>query len=150
MQNQVAGHPRTLFAGRRQRRGASLIEAAFVFNVLLLLSFCTVEFGYYLYAKHTIQGAAREGARAAAVPGATSAEVTQAIARSLNAAGMNNSTSSIEAAKFTVDGYDVNVAVGQPVTITVRSTMGKIGPRPLFFMGSGKEIVGATVMRKEG
>lgn len=134
----------------RARRGASLIEAAFVFNVLLLLSFCTMEFGYYLYAKHTIQGAAREGARAAAVPGATSSDVVSAIARTLNAAGMNNSTTAIEGAKFTVDSYDVDVAAGQPVTITVRSTMGKIGPKPLFFMGSGKEIVGATVMRKEG
>ena len=134
----------------RARRGASLIEAAFVFNVLLLLSLCTMEFGYYLYAKHTIQGAAREGARAAAVPGATSSDVVSAIARTLNAAGMNNSTTAIEGAKFTVDSYNVDVAAGQPVTITVRSTMGKIGPKPLFFMGSGKEIVGATVMRKEG
>lgn len=134
----------------RARRGASLIEAAFVFNVLLLLSFCTMEFGYYLYAKHTIQGAAREGARAAAVPGATSSDVVSAIARTLNAAGMNNSKTAIEGAKFTVDSYDVDVTAGQPVTITVRSTMGKIGPKPLFFMGSGKEIVGATVMRKEG
>lgn len=134
----------------RRRRGNSLIEAAFVFNVLLLLSFCTVEFGYFLYAKHTIQGAAREGARAAAVPGATTTDVTRAIARTLHAAGMNSSTTSIDSSKFTVDSYDPNVSAGQPVTITVRSTMGQIGPRPLFFMGAGKAIVGATVMRKEG
>jgi Flp pilus assembly protein TadG len=133
-----------------RRRGNSLIEAAFVFNVLLLLSFCTVEFGYFLYAKHTIQGAAREGARAAAVPGATSSDVTQAIARTLQAAGLQTSASSIDSSKFSVDSYNVSVAAGQPITITVRSTMGQIGPKPLFFMGSSKAIVGATVMRKEG
>jgi len=134
----------------RRRRGNALIEAAFVFNILLLLSFCTVEFGYFLYAKHSIQGAAREGARAAAVPGATTTEVTQAIARALNAAGLNSSTTTIDSSKFTVDSYSVSVSAGQPITITIRSTMGQIGPKPLFLMSSSKAIVGATVMRKEG
>lgn len=141
---------RSLPRRRPARRGSSLIEAAFVFNLLLLLSFCTVEFGYFLYAKHTIQGAAREGARVAAVPGATAADVRQAIARSLHAAGMNGSPSSIDAARFTVDSFSPAVAAGQPVSITVRSTMGKLGPGPRLVLGSAKSIVGAAVMRKEG
>lgn len=136
----------------RGRRGSSLIEAAFVFNVLLLLSFCTVEFGYFLYAKHTIQGAAREGARAAVVPGASTTDVNTAIARVLFAAGMNTGSTSIDSSKFTVTltPADPNQTAGTAITVQVQSTMGKIGPKPLFFMGSTRSITGATVMRKEG
>ncbi|HRK29434.1 MAG TPA: TadE/TadG family type IV pilus assembly protein [Tepidisphaeraceae bacterium] len=134
------------------RRGNTLIEAAFVFNILLLLSFCTVEFGYYLYAKHTIQGAAREGARAAVVPGATTTDVTNAVARSLFASGMNSGTTSIDSAKFTVTLNPANpaAAAGTAIQVDVVSTMGKIGPKPLFFMSNTKSITGSTVMRKEG
>lgn len=135
-----------------RRRGNTLIEAAFVFNILLLLSFCTVEFGYFLYAKHTIQGAAREGARAAVVPGATASDVTNAVARSLFAAGMNSGTTSIDSSKFTLTLNPSNpaAAAGTAIQVDVTSTMGKIGPKPLFFMGSSKAITGSTVMRKEG
>lgn len=140
----------SIFTARR--RGNTLIEAAFVFNILLLLSFCTVEFGYYLYAKHTIQGAAREGARAAVVPGATTTDVTNAVARALYAAGMNSGTTSIDSAKFTLtlSPTDPNQTAGTAIQVNVSSTMGKIGPKPLFFMSSTKAITGATVMRKEG
>lgn len=141
-----------IFKLNRSRRGSSLIEAAFVFNVLLLLSFCTVEFGYFLYAKHTIQGAAREGARAAVVPGATTSDVNAAIARTLFAAGMNTSTLTVNSSKFTVTltPSDPNQTAGTAITVQVQSTMGQIGPKPLFFMGSSRAITGATVMRKEG
>jgi Flp pilus assembly protein TadG len=135
----------------RTRQGNTLIEAAFVFNILLLLSFCTVEFGYYLYAKHTIQGAAREGARAAVVPGATTAEVTQAVARTLFAAGMNGGSLTVDSSRFTVtlSPTDPNQPAGTAMRVDVTSNMNLIGPRPAFFIPN-KAITGSTVMRKEG
>jgi len=55
-----------LFASvRRRRRGAEVLEAALVMPILLFMGFGTVEFGYYFYTEHNLEGAAREGARAA-------------------------------------------------------------------------------------
>jgi Flp pilus assembly protein TadG len=50
---------------RLRRRGAEVLEAALVMPILLALAFGTVEFGYYFYVEHNLEGAAREGARAA-------------------------------------------------------------------------------------
>jgi len=50
---------------RRRRRGAEVLEAALVMPILLAMGFGTVEFGYYFYTEHNLEGAAREGARAA-------------------------------------------------------------------------------------
>ena len=44
------------------RRGSAVLDAALVFPILLSLTFGTVEYGHYFYWKHTLQGAAREGA----------------------------------------------------------------------------------------
>src|SRR4051812_13398788 len=53
------------------RRGNAVMEMALVLPILLALSFGTVEFGYFFYVKHTLQGAARDGARQAILPSAT-------------------------------------------------------------------------------
>jgi hypothetical protein len=50
---------------RRRRLGAEILEAALVMPILLAMGFGTVEFGYYFYTEHNLEGAAREGARAA-------------------------------------------------------------------------------------
>jgi hypothetical protein len=50
---------------RRRRLGAEVLEAALVMPILLAMGFGTVEFGYYFYTEHNLEGAAREGARAA-------------------------------------------------------------------------------------
>ena len=57
--------------GRRARRGNAVLETALVLPILLALSFGLVEFGYFFYVKHNMQGAAREGARVAITPSAT-------------------------------------------------------------------------------
>jgi len=77
----------------RRRAGNAIVEAALVLPVLLSLTFGTVEYGYFFFVKQSVQGAAREGCRAGIVPTATNTNVTAAIAASLNAAGLNASTS---------------------------------------------------------
>ena len=53
----------TLKPGRViRRRGGSLLEAAIVLPVLIYVAFGTVEFGYYFFVKHSLDGAAREEA----------------------------------------------------------------------------------------
>src|SRR5215204_1026175 len=50
---------------RLRRSGNALLDLAFVLPILLMLTFGAVEYGYALYVKHALQGAAREGARTA-------------------------------------------------------------------------------------
>ena len=50
---------------RSARCGSALLDAALVLPILLSLMFGTVEYGHFFYWKHTLQGAAREGARTA-------------------------------------------------------------------------------------
>jgi Flp pilus assembly protein TadG len=134
------------------RRGSAVMDAALVFPILLSLTFGTVEYGHYFYWKHTLQGAAREGARSAITPTAQNSDVTSAITSAMTAAGIN-------AAQYTVkirnsaDSADVNVAsvsAGTPILVKVYATWGTVGMRPLGLIGSAKQVTGLTVMRKEG
>lgn len=54
--------------GRRRDRGASLVEFALVLPLLTLFLFGIIEFGIAYNKKQTVNSAAREGARTAAVP----------------------------------------------------------------------------------
>src|SRR5688500_7703382 len=78
---------------RRRRRssrlpaGNALLDLAFILPILLGLTFGAVEYGYAVYVKHALQGAAREGARRAIIAGATATQVQAAVDDSLQQAG---------------------------------------------------------------
>ncbi|MEM0982676.1 MAG: TadE family protein [Planctomycetota bacterium] len=57
-----------------RRRGASLVEAAFVIPVLMAVTIGGIEFGTLLHLRGSMQHAAREAARVLAVQGGTMAE----------------------------------------------------------------------------
>lgn len=140
-----------VFIPRRRRPGSSVLDMALVLPILLSLSFGTVEFGYYLFVKHNMQAAAREGARAAIVPSAVTGDVTSAVANVMAAAGLTGSgyTTSIT----DTSGNTINVstaAAGTAIKVTVQCSWGTVGVRPLGVISSSKLVVGTTVMRKEG
>ena len=124
-----------------------MLEAALVFPILLALAFGTVEFGYYFYIRHALQGAAREGARAAIPRTATAATVNTAVAGAMSAAGLSNSGYQTSINPPTPD----TVNAGDSVTVTVTCTWGTVGSgfRPLGLIGTNKPVRGVTVMRKE-
>jgi Flp pilus assembly protein TadG len=136
----------------RYRRGSAIMDAALVFPVLLLLTFGCVEFGHFFFVKHTMQGAAREGARAAITPGATNTDVTTAVQTAMTAAGLASSGYSVAilngAGSSSVSAG--SVAAGDPIQVRVSVGWGAVGVRPLGLIGTGKQVVGQTVMRKEG
>ena len=137
---------------RRGPRGSSLIDTVLVLPILLGLTFGGVEFGYFFFAKHTLDGAAREGAREAISPSATNASVRARIASSLKAAGFQTSDTTVDS-KFTVftDPTDVAGAVsGTKIEVRVTVPWGTIGISPMHMIGDTKVVSGATVMRKEG
>jgi Flp pilus assembly protein TadG len=126
---------------------------ALVLPILLALAFGTVEFGYYFYVKHNVQAAAREGARAGIVPSATNTNVTDAVLASMQAAGFNSTQYTVAITDTATPPVAINVAsvaAGTAVKVTVTCNWGTVGMRPLGLIGSSKNVVGATVMRKEG
>ena len=142
-------------AGRRRRLrglGNATIEMVLALGILLNLTFGTIEFGHFFFVKNTLQGAAREGARAAISAAATNTEVTTAVNASLTAAGFTTSNYTI-AIRNSTDTADVNVATvtaGSSILVKVTGTWGTVGLRPLGLISSTKVVKGTAVMRKEG
>ena len=133
--------------GRRERRGAEILELALCLPILLGVAFATVQFGYQLYVMHTIQAAAREGVRAAVPPGATDSDVSNAVDNVMKTGGFKSGTD-----------YDystspaVNSASGTALTVKVTFKKDMSGIRPLSgFYGWGKQSnpAASVVMRKE-
>jgi Flp pilus assembly protein TadG len=137
----------------RRSSGAAVLDMALVLPILLALAFGTVEFGYYFYVKHNVQAAAREGARAGIVPSATNQNVTDAVLASMQAAGFSSGQYTVTITDTATPPVAINVssvAAGTPVKVTVTCNWGTVGMRPLGLIGATKNVVGATVMRKEG
>src|SRR5207248_605805 len=115
-----------------RRRGNAVLDMALVMPVLLYLAFGTVEFGYYFYVKHTMQGAAREGARAAIVSGAISSDVTTAVSGVMSAAGFNSTKYNTPA--ISPSGW-ATATSGTAITVTVTSSWSTIGITPSMMIG---------------
>jgi Flp pilus assembly protein TadG len=122
-----------------------VLEAALVLPVLLSVAFGTVEFGHFFYIKNTLQGAAREGCRAAIVSGSTNADVTAAVNKQLTMAGLNTAQYTVTTSPATVS----TVTAGTSVSVTVSAPWGTVGMRPVGMISSGKTVSGACVMRHE-
>ncbi|HVT89918.1 MAG TPA: TadE/TadG family type IV pilus assembly protein [Tepidisphaeraceae bacterium] len=135
----------------RRRRGNAVLDAALVLPILLSLTFGTVEYGYFFFVKHSLQGAAREGCRAAIVPSTTTTTpVIQAMAASLYAAGLNTSTLTLDNKYDISHTTSVTPGTGNPITVEIDVAWSSIGVRPLGLIGGTKIVKGVTVMRKEG
>ena len=138
---------------RRRRPGNAVLDMALVLPILLGLAFGTVEFGHYFWIKHNLQAAAREGARAAIVPTATNQSVTDAVRASMDAAGIAQANYTVAITNTGTPGTPINAATaaaGSSIKVTVTASWGTVGVRPLGVIGTTKNVVGATVMRKEG
>lgn len=145
----LPGRPR---GSTRGRLANATIEMVLALGILLNLTFGTIEFGHFFFVKNTLQGAAREGARAAISAAATNTEVTTAVNASLTAAGFNTASYTIQIRNST-DTADVNVATqpaGAGILVRVSGSWGTVGLRPLGLISSTKIVRGAAVMRKEG
>ncbi len=140
---------------RPRRRGGAILEAALVLPILLTISFGMVEFGYLFFVKHTLQGAAREGARAAILPTATNAKVTSTVATAMSAGGFANPGAYQVEVRNAQTGAPVNVATTPaetPVKVVVRGTWGNLSggmSSVTIWLDDAKSVSGATVMMKE-
>lgn len=71
-------------SGGDSERGAGIVEFALILPLLMMLVFGVVQFGLLFNRQQALHASAREGARLAALPSATLAEISQ---RSLDALG---------------------------------------------------------------
>ena len=139
-------------AVRRFRSGNAVLDMALIMPLLIMLTFGAVEYGFALYIKHSLQAAAREGARAAVVSGATATDVQTAVDSAMSAAGFVQ-------AKYTRPptispaGWATATA-GTTITVSVNTTWGTAGckvlPNYLGGIPTTKTLTGSTTMRKEG
>ncbi len=127
-----------------------MLEAALVMPLLLSVSFGCVEYAHFFYIKHMLQGAAREGCRAAIVTSGTKTDVDNAITNSLTAASLQNSgyTTTIKKNGTTVTTL-TGAATGDTISVQVECNWGTVGVRPLGLISTSKQVVGVTVMRRE-
>ena len=141
---------RCLPGGRPARWGGAVLEMGITLSLLLSLTFGSIEFGDAFFKKNTMQGAAREGARAAIVYGATTATVQAAVQTVMTASGISSSNYTVTITDTNGTTLDPSTAVaGTAVKVTVSAEWRNIGLRPLGVLSSTKVINGVAVMRKE-
>lgn len=133
----------------RRRSGAATLELAFVLMLLLTITFGTIEYGQYFYIKNQLQGAAREGARAAITSGSSSADVTSAVATVMTTAGLQGISYTVSTTPSTITS--TAPTSGNPVTVSVQLTWSSVGGafRVFSLVGNNKVVRGTAVMRRE-
>lgn len=126
-------------------RGSATLEFAIILPVFLLILMGIVEFGRVLMVQQMLVTAAREGARAASLPGANNDIVLAKIYEELGNAGLT-----LGSYEFTP--ADISSAIrNDSVTVSVKINYDSVAWIPNFIPGlRGMELEGVVVMRKEG
>lgn len=124
------------------RRGAAVVEAAVVAPLMILAMLGMVEVGYAFMVKQNVTLAAREGARAGALPGADSNNVHSAVSAAMTAANLSGYTTTTNIAELGVNDVEVWVEVRLPLN-RVSFTGQLLG-------GGSFDITGRATMRREG
>src|SRR5262249_47169801 len=132
------------------RRGAVLVEAALILPLMLLTSFCVLEFGYYYFMTHNFKAAAQAGVRVWVRAGtAASTDVDTAISGVLSPVGI---TSGEYTATYKVNGATaaVNTAVkGDTIEVDLEADWGGasgIGLRPIGLIDASKKVHAVAIM----
>ncbi|HOJ61719.1 MAG TPA: pilus assembly protein [bacterium] len=130
---------------RKGERGGAIIEMAVVMPILFMFLFGIVEFGRIMMVSHSLNNAARAGARVAVLPGATNAAVLAAINNELAGTGLTMNS-------YQLIPEDVSTANrDDPITVRVSINYDSITWVAGFFPGlSGTQLHGTVIMRKEG
>jgi Flp pilus assembly protein TadG len=129
------------FIKLRNRRGQSMVEAAFILPIIILILTGIIDFGLLLNNYLVIVNASREGARFAAV-GYSDNEIGAII---------DNATVSLDQAKLTTTIYPSESVrkKGEEVTVTVQYENSLFTPVISSLVPNPVQIKGRTVMRIE-
>jgi Flp pilus assembly protein TadG len=119
--------------------GQAIVEFALLIPVLILIVMGIIEFGRIWMTMITLSGAAREGARKAAVTAPSQVEVEAAVTNVLDAAGLGEAT-------ITISGPNDENDVSVTVEITYNLVTGSILPG----LSSTMQLARSAVMHWEG
>lgn len=125
----------------RNEEGQSLVEMALALPILLLILLGIIQFGFVFSGQIALTGAAREGARLAAI-GAADMAVRQHVEDMLAASPM------LSDLHVDISPAGVRVFGGQ-VTVRVRAKSPVIVPLPLVLPGGAFSLAAEAVMRVE-
>jgi Flp pilus assembly protein TadG len=103
---------RSLIRRLAGQRGQALIETALTLPIVLVISISIFEFGRALQVWQLLTNAAREGARVAVLPGATSAGTKQRVLDYMAAGGLPNRNAN----QITVNSNAQIIMSGNPVS----------------------------------
>ena len=124
------------------RRGSAVVEAAVVAPLMVTAMFGMMEAGYAFMIKQSVALAAREGARAGAMPGATIDEVRAAVESSMIGAHLSGYTTTSNLESLSSSDTDVTVTVSIPFS--------RVSFTGTLLGGGSFDINSTTTMRREG
>ena len=98
-------------------RGTSLVEAALVFPLLLILTLGAIEYGWLFLKAQQVTNAARQGARIAIRPDATNAQVLTVINNLMALAGMADTGYQVDFSPEDISAVGAGASVNIEVTV---------------------------------
>lgn len=119
-----------------------MVEAAVIAPLMILAMFGMIEVGYAFMIKQTVTLAAREGARAAALPGGDAQDVQSAVDASMAAANLSGHVTETNVSTLGPNDYEVWVEVRMPFD--------RAGFTGNLLGGGSFNISARTTMRREG
>ncbi len=113
---------RSIAAANSKRRGAAVVEFAVVSPLLVLLLLGMIEVGRAMMIGEVTAGAARVGARAAVITGATNTGIANTVSSYLQAGGVRGAATTISVNGAA--GVDLSAAkTGDAIQVTVQAPM---------------------------
>jgi Flp pilus assembly protein TadG len=128
---------------RRSRRGSAVVELAFTAPVLFLIVFGMIDVGRAVMVQNLITNAARDGARAAALDGATAETIQQNVVDYLAASSVPGASATVSPNPLT------NASWGDPVSCTVQIPFNSVSWLPQSWYFNGANFQATVVMRRE-
>ena len=119
-----------------------MLEAAIVMPFFLLMLVGILEFGRAVMVLHSLEEAARVGARAAIVEGATASDVTQAVSATMATCGINDYELTVVP--------DPSVATQwEPITVTITADYNDVNWLPVPMYLGQTELSGSSSLPRE-
>ena len=136
-------------------KGSALLETAFILPIMLIISAGIFEFGRAYQTYEVVTNAAREGARVAVLPNATTSDVNDRVNAYLNAGSLNSSSATItvnQSATVTVGAGTATastVTVAYPFSFAVLDPIARLVNSGSNNFGSAFSLTSTAEMRNE-
>jgi len=125
------------------RRGAAAVEMAIITPILFLLVFGMVDLGRAVMVQNLLTNAARDGARAAVLDGASASGIESQVTEYLAASSVNGATAMVLPNPLT------DAELGDPVSVTAQVPFDAISWLPSSIYFRGATLQATVTMRRE-